>query len=76
MLPEIIDYEMFLAKARRLGVNLRVDHSSSHGDMGATNARLRKLIRDERLDTGERRVKILIALLTGLISLLGLSHGI
>jgi hypothetical protein len=73
MLLEIIDYEVLVGKAQRLGLDPRQVDSSSHGGgMSTTNPRLRKLIRDERLSIAGHWVKILVPVLTVLVSLLGL----
>jgi hypothetical protein len=73
MLLEIIEYEVLVGKAQRLGLDPRQVDSSSHGGgMNTTNPRLRKLIRDERLSIAGQWVKILVPVLTILVSLLGL----
>ena len=72
MLLEIIEYEELVGKAQRLGLDVHKVDSSSHGGMSTTNPRLRKLIRDERLNIVGQWVKILVPVLTVLVSLLGL----
>jgi hypothetical protein len=69
-----------MRKARRLGIEYQ--SPSDHHDgyeieedgriIGEGYARLRKAIRDERLNIAEKWVKILVPLITVLASLLGL----
>lgn len=73
MLLEIIEYEELVRKAQRLGLDPhQVNSSSDGGGMSTANPRLRKLIRDERLNIAGQWVKILVPVLTVLVSLLGL----
>ena len=80
ILLEMLETDRLLRKARRLGLEFKSDHNwwaeneiteqrwlSRLGD-----SRLRKLIRDERFNIAEKWVKILVPVLTALISVLSL----
>jgi hypothetical protein len=80
ILFQMLEYERLMKKARRLGIEYKrpTDHDDGYeltenGQLvGEGYARLRKMIRDERLNVAEKWVKILVPLITAIASVLGL----
>ncbi len=76
---ELLEYERLMRKARRLGIDYQGLSDGRDGYeitedgqlSGEGCARLRKAIRDERLNIAERWVKILVPLITAIAGLVG-----
>jgi hypothetical protein len=80
ILLEMLETERLLRKARKLGIEYQSDQTwwaeneitEQSWLTQRGHAKLRKLIRDERFSIAEKLVKILVPVLTALVSILGL----
>jgi len=83
MCLELVEYEVLSRKARRLGIDYKSDgrgfgnEITEDGKLLQTgNAKLRKLIHNERLDRAEKWVKVIVPILAALTGLAGALIGV